>query len=181
MSENEDLAPFYDKVRVHPKLRRCPGTLVFSIVGKITNFVKSAVFMAKSTVEAVWTVYNVLHIAAFFFTTHTRCSLRCPFGKLSHSAMEELRKKLHYYIDGEFHRKSIFRIRSCLLSLYISFCRDWNYEIHTSGISFVQNGDRHGFRCRMSLPCLYLINMIVGCWKLIGGRLLSLVSPFLLL
>ena len=51
----------------------------------------------------------------------------------------------------------------------------------SSGTSFVQNANRHGFRHVKWLPCLFLMNMIIGCWKLIRRRPFSRVSPFLLL
>ena len=42
--------------------------------------------------------------------------------------MKELREKLHEYIDVKFHGESIFHIKSSLLSLYLSFYCDSNFE-----------------------------------------------------
>ena len=94
--------------------------------------------------------------------------------------MMELKKKPQHYIDVKFRGILIFRIRFCLLSLCISFCCDWKFEIYIWDTWSFSNVYRLGFRSEMLLWRLFRTVLSIPHLDYRKSCLLSTLSPLLL-
>ena len=92
----------------------------------------------------------------------------------------ELGKKPQHYTDVKFRGILIFRIRFCLLSLCISFCCDWKFEIYIWDTWSFSNVYRLGFRSEMLLWRLFRTVLSIPHLDYRKSCLLSTLSPLLL-